>query len=258
MLTLPISACLSYADESKLHALFAYPNQTESELDQAIAKHRLADLDVDMVIPADCTPSTQRLIRALHQDLVKQRRALSAANERLHGSETNNMQLRETNRKLREECKILRQGKHDSDPIDALQGAFDDERDQLDFEIRTAWALRIPAGSKADLPLRRWEYGPNFFDSLHMLHGFDHGKIVDVIVEILTGLVRRIDGRDLHELRTGTGGEAPVRRTADGDAYWRAALQLNSPGGRRIHFYTRRANGVIVLSSVRTHDDYRA
>lgn len=258
MLTLPISASLSYADECKLNALFTYPNQTESELDQAITEHRLADLDVDMVIPADCAPSIQRLIRALHQDLVKQRRALSAANERLQGSETSNAQLRETNRKLREECRALKQGKRTSDPIDALQGAFADEREQMDFEIRTAWALRIPACSKADLPLPRWEYGPDFFDSMHALHGFDHGKIVDVIVEILTGLVKRIDGRDLHELRTGTGGETPVRRTADGDAYWRAALQLNSPGGRRIHFYTRRSDGVVVLSSVRTHDDYRA
>ena len=81
MLTLPISASLSYADECKLNALFTYPNQTESELDQAITEHRLADLDVDMVIPADCAPSIQRLIRALHQDLAKQRRALSAAND---------------------------------------------------------------------------------------------------------------------------------------------------------------------------------
>lgn len=55
----------------------------------------------------------------------------------------------------------------------------------------------------------------------------------------------------------GSGGDDPVRRAEHGETYWRAALQIGTPGARRIHFYTRR-DGVVILSSVRTHDDLRS
>lgn len=233
------------------------PNQTDSHdlLFGLPRTRRYADTDVETLIP-DGIDSCKDMIRGMYYTLVEMQRDLDTAASKFKASENSNTLLRKTNRKLRAANKALNDKLKASDPVEALGGAFNDEREQLDFEIRTAWALRIPADEKAKRPLCAWDYAPQFFESLHDLKGFDHGKIVDVIVEILTGLVYRMEGRDTHPLRTGSGGDDPERRTPQGEVYMRAALQRGAPGGRRIHFYKRR-DGVVVLCSVRLHDDYR-
>lgn len=218
---------------------------------------RYSDDDLDSLIPASADAPSRDVICNLFASLLTQQHELDVLEPRLKQSEAANSQLRASNRQMRGKYKAMQRRLHGNNPVELLAGAFQDEREQLDFEIRVAWALRIPAGDKADLPLRAWDYAPQFFASLHSLQGIDHGKIVDVIVEILTGLVERIDGRDLHPLRVGSGGDDPVRRAEHGETYWRAALQIGTPGARRIHFYTRR-DGVVILSSVRTHDDLRS
>ena len=118
-------------------------------------------------------------------------------------------------------------------------------------------ARRIPAAEKSARPLGRWSIGPQFIDCLDEVQGVDRSKVVDVIVEIVTGLVHEIKGRDLHQLRSGFGGDdAPVTRP-DGSTCWRAALQQKTPSARRLHFWMLN-DGSIELSSVRLHDDFRA
>ena len=133
---------------------------------------------------------------------------------------------------------------------------FADEADQLDFEVRLAWARMTQPSEKAALPLKRWSYGDQFFDTLRSVQGVARSKVVRVVVHILTGRDTELASRELHQLRTGTGGDdAPVVR-AGGETCWRVSLQTRTPAARRLHYWMC-TDGSIELSSIRVHDDFR-
>lgn len=145
--------------------------------------------------------------------------------------------------------------KHAGDAPDDSR-LFESDRDQLSFEVRQAWARMTVPAEKKDRPLTRWTYGERFVETLNELQGVPRSKIVEVIVHILTGRDTELDSRDLHQLRTGPGGDDPPVVRGGGETCWRASLQTRTPGARRLHYW-RRADGSIELSSVRHHDDFR-
>jgi len=77
--------------------------------------------------------------------------------------------------------------------------------------------------------------------------------VADVVVDVLTGLAENSTGRDMHPLRSGTGGDDDVLRR-EGYTCWRVAIQRRSPQARRLHFW--RSADDIELSRVVLHDDY--
>ncbi len=133
---------------------------------------------------------------------------------------------------------------------------FGDPREQLEFDVRLTWARRVPAAEKVALPLARYEVGPRFFESWQSTEGIDRQKVVEVVVEILTGRVHQLAGRETHQLRRSDGGNAAYVTRPDGSTCWRVALQVNAPQARRLHYW-QRADGSVELSSVRQHDDFR-
>lgn len=135
------------------------------------------------------------------------------------------------------------------------ESLFTDPLEQLRFEVYQAWARRIPAAQKGELPLATWTVGPDFLDTLTM-EALSRPKVVDVIVEVLTGLVYEVAGREAHQLRTGTGGDDPYRTRVDGATCWRVSLQVRSPSARRLHYWQLN-DGSIELASIRLHDDFR-
>lgn len=135
------------------------------------------------------------------------------------------------------------------------ESLFTDPLEQLRFEVYQAWARRIPAAQKGELPLATWTVGPDFLDTLTM-EVLSRPKVVDVIVEVLTGLVYEVAGREAHQLRTGTGGDDPYRTRVDGATCWRVSLQVRSPSARRLHYWQLN-DGSIELASIRLHDDFR-
>ena len=76
-----------------------------------------------------------------------------------------------------------------------------------------------------------------------------------MVFEILTGLAAQLPAREIHQLRTGLGGDDPTRTRDDGSTCWRANLQTGAPAARRIHYWIQ-PGGRIELSRVVTHDDY--
>ena len=140
-----------------------------------------------------------------------------------------------------------------SGPDDAR--LFDSDPDQLDFEIRLAWARMTQPGEKKALPLKRWSYGEHFFDSLRAVEGVAREKVVEVIVHVLTGRDAELASRGRHPLRTGRGGDDPVVVRDRQERCWRVSLQSNTPSARRLHYWTC-ADGSIELSSIRLHDNY--
>lgn len=134
------------------------------------------------------------------------------------------------------------------------EALFNDPFRQLAFEVDLAWARRVPAEQKDVLPLAPWTVGPDFFASWTAVEGVARSKVVDVIVEVLTGRVYELAGLEAHQLRSGMGGDDPPRVREDGATCWRVSLQVKTPSARRLHYWLLNDGG-IELSSVRLHDD---
>ena len=132
---------------------------------------------------------------------------------------------------------------------------FLDPVEQLRHEVYVEWASRISAAEKGDRPLVEYDVGPDFLPSLDGLDGVRREKVVQVIVEVVTGLADQLDGRDVHVLRTGPGGGDPPVTREDGARCWRVALQRNTPSARRLHYWKK--GDRIELSRVALHDDMR-
>jgi hypothetical protein len=137
------------------------------------------------------------------------------------------------------------------------QSLFLDEADQLDFEIRLAWARMVAPGDKAIYPLKAWRYGEAFFATLREIQGVSRDKVVEVIVHVLTGRDSELASRQLHQLRSSISGNAPPRTRAGGEVCWRVSLQHRTPSARRLHYWVCN-DGAIELASIRNHDDMEA
>ncbi|OKL55185.1 hypothetical protein BSZ39_00335 [Bowdeniella nasicola] len=87
------------------------------------------------------------------------------------------------------------------------------------------------------------------------MHGIDQQKIVEVVVDVLTGRAAELDSRALHRLRTGPGGDDPYRERADGAKAYRVAIERNSPSARRLHYW--KAGETYEFARVVLHDDMR-
>lgn len=160
-------------------------------------------------------------------------------------------------RRLRQELGKQRRRKARSRPSVPDDRFFLDEEDQLDFEVRNAWARSVHPAEKAVYPLLDWRYGPDFFTSLAGVQGVSRSRVVEVLVHVLTGRDAEIKALELHQLRNGMGGDDPVLvREMDQAKCWRVSLQVNSPSARRLHYW-KCPDGSIELASVRLHDDFR-
>lgn len=133
---------------------------------------------------------------------------------------------------------------------------FTDADEQLEFEVQLAWARRTSPGEKRDFPIRPYVLGEQFLPSLAEVDGIDRHKVVDVIVDIVTGRVHDFAGRETHQLRESEAGNSPFVRRDDGANCWRVALQTKTPQARRLHYWQLN-DGSVELSSVRLHDDFR-
>lgn len=134
---------------------------------------------------------------------------------------------------------------------------FADREQGFRYAVLTAWARRTPVAEQPSLPLPAYDLGEQFLDSLEEVPGVRLDKVVDVAVEVLTGRVQNVAGRQAHQLRESLSPGAPyVRRTSDDATCWRVALQVNSPQARRLHYWIL-PGGRVEFSRITLHDDYR-
>lgn len=132
---------------------------------------------------------------------------------------------------------------------------FADPEQGFRYLVLTRWATRTLPSEQRDRPLPDFLTGPRFVESLERLEGIKAEKVADVVFEIVTGLAPQLPSREVHHLRTGSGGDDPVRVRDDGAVAWRASLQVNTPSARRIHYWVL-PSGQIELARVATHDDF--
>ncbi|MBB1483292.1 hypothetical protein H5392_05360 [Tessaracoccus sp. MC1865] len=193
--------------------------------------------------PGDLSDAGQRE----RAQLVKRLRATERRVEELGA------QLQNARAALRDAEKRLRR-KHAQ--VSENARLFDNDADQLDFEIRHAWALMTTPSEKRVRRLKKWRYSDHFFATVAEVEGVSRDKVVEVLVHVLTGLDAELTSRGRHQLRTGEGGDAPSLVRPGGETAWRVSLQVNAPSARRLHYWVCN-DGSIELSSVRLHDDMR-
>lgn len=134
---------------------------------------------------------------------------------------------------------------------------FDSADQWLRHEIYLTWVDRLPAGDRRQSPIfDGWTIGPDFAATVGDLTDSTLRKVLRAVVDVVTGRAGDLDGRELHQLRQGLGGDDPlVVRPRDGAVCWRVAIERNTPSARRLHFW-RTPTGV-ELSRVVLHDDYQ-
>lgn len=216
----------------------------------AVLRRSLEETRTELQSTADTVDTLRRAI----VDLGNERRLLHNQLQRAKAhAQTLDGQLKSAKTELRK----ARQRANRGSGRGSTDGpVFQDPEEQFRHEVYLAWTRRIPAADKPDRPLHEYTLGEEFLPSLANLDGIDRRKVVDVVVEVLTGLAETLDGRDMHPLRTAPSGGAPPRVRDDGATCWRVALQVKTPQARRLHFW-RQKDGAIELSRVALHDDFR-
>ena len=174
--------------------------------------------------------------------------------ERLERSERRAEQQATALRKARQEAARLRRRLGDAGVEEPEERYFVDDEEQLRFEVLAEWARAIPAAEKSGRPLAEYTLGPRFLDSLTGVEGVSRDRVVWTLVMVLTGLAPEMNGLQVHRLRTGSGGDDPIRQRDDGAACWRVSLQVNTPSARRLHYW-KLPGGTYELSRVVVHDD---
>jgi len=129
---------------------------------------------------------------------------------------------------------------------------FADRERGFRHAVEAAWARRFPLAEQPRRPLAAYTLGPGFLDSVDALHGASTEKIVDVVVEILTGLVEGMPGRAAHRKRVSAGAGSRYVTRDDGASLWRAAIETHTPQARRIEYW--KAGSSIELDNVDLHD----
>jgi len=191
-------------------------------------------------------------LRQLRERAAQLEEELLAAGQRIRRLQT---RYREADRARQQAVKRLKALQSQIEQArDEEAPAFLDPEEQFRYEVYREWVRRIPAAEKADKPLAEYTLGDEFLSSLDELEGISRDKVVAVVVEVLTGQVQHLAGREPHQLRAGPAGSRYVTRE-DGATCWRVALQRDTAAARRLHYWRTRDG--YELSRVVLHDDYR-
>lgn len=129
------------------------------------------------------------------------------------------------------------------------------EEDQFRADVVAAWNDRLTPHDREDHPLVAFEIREGFVDSI-VASGADRQKVVATVMEVACGRAKDIEGRKLHRLRAGAGGNSPERsRDRDGATAWRCNVQTGAASARRLHYWSC-PGGKPEFACVVTHDDF--
>lgn len=165
-------------------------------------------------------------------------------------------QIDEERSRLRSELRAARERARESRLRPEEPAVTDDEASFL-TAVRAAYERLYQQADRERYPLGEVRLGPAFLESVRTTQGIDVNKIVEVVAHIAADRAHEIPGIQAHPWRTGEGG-APQRQREDGAKGWRAALQINTPSARRIHYWVLPSpdGRVVELDEVGVHDQH--
>ena len=126
--------------------------------------------------------------------------------------------------------------KDTAEPATAV--VFSDREEQFEHELWLSWLHTTPECDRDDWPLRPYQLGPEFLDSLDALEAISRPRLIRTCVDVVTGRYAEINGRQAKRLHDGTptsGRGAPdLVRHSDGAIAWRCAVQTKGVGARML------------------------
>jgi hypothetical protein len=163
-------------------------------------------------------------------------------------------------RELREVKTMMRRARSEKngadDPLRRRDRFADADADSwVRHEILLAWIERLDPLDRVRYPISTdYLVGVRFVESLETLESGQLTKAFKAVVDVVSGYVSAISSRNVHPLRTGSGGaDADLVRT-DGARCYRAYIEHNTPAARRLHFW-KHPTGQLELSRIVVHDD---
>ena len=155
---------------------------------------------------------------------------------------------------LEEENRQLRRRERERSRI-AVPKLFADPEEQLRLELHLAYLSRVPESERRRYPWpQTYAIKPLFLESMDDLvgaGGISREKVVEVCVEVLSGLAIENNSRAVKEWLESRHGRPSVR--GDGATAWRVRLQHKSNAARRLRYW-RLPSGAIELDWVGVHD----
>ncbi|TFD73385.1 hypothetical protein E3T54_16540 [Cryobacterium sp. Sr8] len=174
-------------------------------------------------------------------------------------------ELRRIEAELRSEQRTqkrnLRESRRTVAPAPVAAG-FEDRRAQwadadgwVRHELYLAWVDRVGATERATWSWPdEYALANGFADSLASLDDGQLAKAFKACVDVLTGRVGSVNGRQQHALREGNGGASAARVRSDGARCLRVAIEQHTPAARRLHYWLLPGGGIEFVG-VRTHDE---
>jgi hypothetical protein len=174
---------------------------------------------------------------ATHAEQARREAARRASEEK---------RLRSELRKARATIRGLK-GRHQPAPV------FADPEEQLRHEIALTYLEHVTEPDRPRWPLpAKYAVGQGFIPSLSDLDGIDRRKVLEIVVDVLTGRAGLMAVRSVRPWKQSRTGKQQVR--ADGAKAYRVNLQNNTPGARRMKVW-RHLDGQTELDFVGLHDD---
>jgi hypothetical protein len=134
---------------------------------------------------------------------------------------------------------------------------FADPHAQYRYDLHSYWLRATEEGDRPQWPLREWELGLLFLDSIAEQQIVSWSRVMRACVDVITGRHKEINSRASHRLRSnneaGSSSDPVIRE--DGAVAWRCSINLG-PAAARLMWWER-PDGVVELSLVASHDDVR-
>jgi hypothetical protein len=158
-------------------------------------------------------------------------------------------ELKRVRSDLRKAQATIRRLKNPQDPIPV----YADPARQLRHESSLAYLEHVAECDRSQWPpAQDYIIGPAFVPSLTALDGIDRAKVLEVIVDVLTGRASQMSSRSVRPWKETRTGKQEVRH--DGAKAYRVNLQNNTPSARRMKYW-RHPDSRIELDFVGLHDD---
>lgn len=140
------------------------------------------------------------------------------------------------------------------DRAERIDAEFSSQDELFRHELYLAWVARVSAAEKQRFPLQKFTIGPKFLESFFS-HSIEHRqKALKALVDLLTGRAAGIQSRQIHQLRTGVGGDdGSVIRPSDRARCMRMSVETKSSAARRIHYWDI-PGGQVELHELVPHD----
>lgn len=142
-----------------------------------------------------------------------------------------------------------------TDQTDPAQ-VFSDPEQQFRYEVEQAWLTHLPEASRDEWPLREYQLGPDFVDSItdpkFQMASNEH--IVSTAVDVITRRAYDLAARAVHPQLEGEAGKQVVRARDKASAY-RCTI-LTKPGGPRLLWWEL-TDGTVELARAAGHDDHK-